>query len=289
MNDFGLLDYVARMYDPILGRFVQADSIVPGAGNPMAYDRFAYALNNPLRYTDPSGHLMCDSGNSHIAEGDCSNGDYNPVELAIKITCTQMDCYGDNITWIDVDFSVVADLLGYNPGVVSVPVHTDVNYSVYNAEKDKWERYVSQQYLDNPDLLFPWEGPALVLYSEDRQFHPDGTEVVYPDVWIQAAIGILNTMWVRMTNDEEWSWPDYQTLNQAAFSSYALPQIPESRYGGVYEPRFNEFLAVTLSWYALNLNISENWSYDFFNHRPDGATCFGPTAGVKELCIPSTR
>ena len=52
----GLYDYKARFYDPALGRFIQADSIVPGAGNPSAWDRYAYALNNPVRYTDPSGH-----------------------------------------------------------------------------------------------------------------------------------------------------------------------------------------------------------------------------------------
>jgi len=52
----GLYDYKARFYDPALGRFIQADSIVPGAGNPSAWDRYAYTLNNPVRYTDPSGH-----------------------------------------------------------------------------------------------------------------------------------------------------------------------------------------------------------------------------------------
>jgi putative transposase len=42
--------YVARMYDPALGRFTSADSIVPGAGNPGAWDRFSYALNSPVKY-----------------------------------------------------------------------------------------------------------------------------------------------------------------------------------------------------------------------------------------------
>jgi RHS repeat-associated protein len=59
MNEFGLMDYVARFYDPILGRFVQADTIVPGAGNPMARDRYAYVNNSPLNYNDPSGHMLC--------------------------------------------------------------------------------------------------------------------------------------------------------------------------------------------------------------------------------------
>jgi hypothetical protein len=51
-----LYDYHARYYDPTLGRFVSADSIVPGAGKPQALNRYAYTFNNPLKYTDPSGH-----------------------------------------------------------------------------------------------------------------------------------------------------------------------------------------------------------------------------------------
>jgi RHS repeat-associated protein len=59
-GDFGLMFYVARWYDPVLGRFAQADTIVPGAGKPLAWDRYAYALNSPIRYTDPTGHFSED-------------------------------------------------------------------------------------------------------------------------------------------------------------------------------------------------------------------------------------
>ncbi|MBC7252118.1 MAG: RHS repeat-associated core domain-containing protein [Anaerolineae bacterium] len=52
----GLLDYRARYYDPLLGRFINADTIVPEAGNPQDLNRYAYVRHNPLRYTDPSGH-----------------------------------------------------------------------------------------------------------------------------------------------------------------------------------------------------------------------------------------
>ncbi|MCE5259685.1 MAG: RHS repeat-associated core domain-containing protein [Chloroflexi bacterium] len=47
--------YGARWYDPALGRFIQADSIVPEPGNPQSLNRYSYVLNNPMRYTDPSG------------------------------------------------------------------------------------------------------------------------------------------------------------------------------------------------------------------------------------------
>lgn len=54
--DTGLDYYNARYYDPELGRFAQADTIVPGASDPQVLNRFSYALNNPLKYSDPSGH-----------------------------------------------------------------------------------------------------------------------------------------------------------------------------------------------------------------------------------------
>ncbi|MBI5877540.1 MAG: RHS repeat-associated core domain-containing protein [Chloroflexi bacterium] len=52
----GLMFYGARYYDSYLNRFISADSIVPGAGNPQALNRYSYVLGNPLKYTDPSGH-----------------------------------------------------------------------------------------------------------------------------------------------------------------------------------------------------------------------------------------
>ncbi len=52
----GLMYYRARWYDPRLGRFIQADTVVPGAGNPQALNRYAYVVGNPVRYNDPSGH-----------------------------------------------------------------------------------------------------------------------------------------------------------------------------------------------------------------------------------------
>jgi RHS repeat-associated protein len=103
----GLMYYNARYYDPAIGRFISADSIVPGEdkaslkpltvdfheaqfvlglngenaftlqngfwfqlsrqekqqakhpfgpGDPQTLNRYAYVLNNPVKYTDPSGH-----------------------------------------------------------------------------------------------------------------------------------------------------------------------------------------------------------------------------------------
>ncbi|NNG01849.1 MAG: RHS repeat-associated core domain-containing protein [Desulfobacteraceae bacterium] len=53
----GLYNYDARLYDPVIGRFVSADTVVPGGGyDPQMLNRFAYVRNNPLIYVDPDGH-----------------------------------------------------------------------------------------------------------------------------------------------------------------------------------------------------------------------------------------
>jgi RHS repeat-associated protein len=55
----GIYDFSARYYDPLIGRFLSADSIVQAPGDPQTLNRYSYARSNPLRYTDPTGHSVC--------------------------------------------------------------------------------------------------------------------------------------------------------------------------------------------------------------------------------------
>jgi RHS repeat-associated protein len=59
-NDFGMIYYGARFYDPYLNRWTSPDSIIPDPFDPIAFDRYAYSRNNPVRYVDPSGHNWWD-------------------------------------------------------------------------------------------------------------------------------------------------------------------------------------------------------------------------------------
>jgi hypothetical protein len=45
----------ARQYDPGLGRFVSADPVLGTQSVPQTLNRYPYVVNNPTRYTDPSG------------------------------------------------------------------------------------------------------------------------------------------------------------------------------------------------------------------------------------------
>jgi len=52
----GLVNMNGRVYDPDLGRFLSPDPTVQFVANMQSYNRYSYALNNPLRYTDPTGY-----------------------------------------------------------------------------------------------------------------------------------------------------------------------------------------------------------------------------------------
>ncbi|HXB02268.1 MAG TPA: RHS repeat-associated core domain-containing protein [Opitutaceae bacterium] len=56
LPELGLIHMNGRVYDPVLGRFLSADSVVQDPGDSQAYNRFSYCSNNPVNAFDPSGH-----------------------------------------------------------------------------------------------------------------------------------------------------------------------------------------------------------------------------------------
>jgi RHS repeat-associated protein len=59
LDDTGLLYYNARYYDPLLGRFISPDTLIPDPTNVFDYDRYMYGRGNPVSNNDPSGHASC--------------------------------------------------------------------------------------------------------------------------------------------------------------------------------------------------------------------------------------
>jgi hypothetical protein len=132
MGDFGLMFYNARWYDPALGRFVQADTVIPGGLQGL--DRYAYVTNNPLKYVDPSGH--CPVG---IPAEDCQ-GD-SPSSMAdntIELTETDTELLiilivGESTSgWVplDVDYQKAWALLN--------KISYDIAHGNFASAKASW-------------------------------------------------------------------------------------------------------------------------------------------------------
>jgi RHS repeat-associated protein len=98
----GLMYYGARYYDPVLRQFTQPDTIIADYYDPQNLNRYSYVLNNPYKYTDPSGHYSCNFGSGCISldlfgfhitignvqydEGDAAlnNGQFNYVTDSVS-------------------------------------------------------------------------------------------------------------------------------------------------------------------------------------------------------------
>ena len=74
-DEVGLIYMNARYYVPSLGRFASADTLVPQPTNPQQFNRFSYVLNNPIRLSDPSGHVCYDHTAGPELFGMCENED----------------------------------------------------------------------------------------------------------------------------------------------------------------------------------------------------------------------
>lgn len=57
MDEVGIINMNARLYDPQIGRFVSPDPYIQSVTDSQSYNRYAYVRNNPLSYTDPTGNF----------------------------------------------------------------------------------------------------------------------------------------------------------------------------------------------------------------------------------------
>jgi hypothetical protein len=62
-----------QLSSPYINRFLSPDTIVPGAANPQALNRYSYVLGNPLKYVDPTGHGQCQT------QEDCEDMGTTPM------------------------------------------------------------------------------------------------------------------------------------------------------------------------------------------------------------------
>ncbi len=58
LTTYGVINMNGRMYDPTVGRFLAPDNFVQMPDFSQSFNRYSYCLNNPLKYTDPSGELF---------------------------------------------------------------------------------------------------------------------------------------------------------------------------------------------------------------------------------------
>jgi len=86
-DNTGLYYLYRRYYDPELGRFISQDPVLGSLSNPQSMNRYVYVVNNPIKYTDPSGLGECPprrQGYLSIAESGMSGGPWCGLQAEWK-------------------------------------------------------------------------------------------------------------------------------------------------------------------------------------------------------------
>lgn len=161
---FNLINMNGRLYDPLVGRMLSTDSQIQAPDFTQNYNRYSYALNNPLRFTDPDGETIVDAmvGGAIVGAyigGALANDTYNPIEwdfrsgktwgyiLAGAVVGAASAGLSSSIAVSGMPFSQTVGILFssiFNSIATSLYTggKTDVSASIgvasYNFTKDEW-------------------------------------------------------------------------------------------------------------------------------------------------------
>jgi RHS repeat-associated protein len=84
LKSVSIINMNGRLYDSMLHRFLQPDNNIQDPFNTQNYNRYGYVLNNPLKYTDPSGESIGDIlgflFSAYVHGGAASGGQANPLK-----------------------------------------------------------------------------------------------------------------------------------------------------------------------------------------------------------------
>jgi RHS repeat-associated protein len=156
LAELGLIHMNGRIYDPVIGRFLQADPIIQAPHNAQSHNRYSYVMNNPLSFTDPSGFSWWTRFRSKVAAGvtwvvtawatsgciPCANFAANAVRAGMEAHSS-----GSSV-WRTIASSVVGSTLNYFgvPTTVTAGLKTALNggnrrqigASMLGAEVGSW-------------------------------------------------------------------------------------------------------------------------------------------------------
>ena len=239
--------------------------MVPRAGNPMAWDRYAYVLNNPLRFIDPSGHFCVEVGSNVIcSEDDDSDG-----------------------WWLPPDDVPYDDTLGGN-----TPNNDEQDGNKNNVGEGN--QLTTVQAAGKAVTFALVTGTVIKLETEGSfpRWHPDGKKIVYIKRGINQIAGDLFIIDLETMQSEQieadglsvvtaiWS-PDGSKL---LFSAYDPYPSDKGRYGIFqWEPETRSISFIDdggdlLSWRSMDKGVIFRSKSDYLTYynMKDGSRAIIP-------------
>jgi RHS repeat-associated protein len=146
LDELSLVHMGGRIYDPILGRFLQADPFVQQPNNIQSFNRYSYVMNNPLNKTDPSGYIWTALA-AYALKYVAANVATGMIATAINFALTAYQFYGEFqlykgiVNAIDGGGTAMANFAGgfakrYVRGMLEGAVIAGMDIAISNSEGD---------------------------------------------------------------------------------------------------------------------------------------------------------
>ncbi len=94
-DEIGLINMNARIYDPVIGRFLSPDALIPSPTDLQSYNRYSYVRNNPLSFTDPTGFARVPGSGGYHYDG----GRFYQLRERCVARCYEGKGWRDSATW----------------------------------------------------------------------------------------------------------------------------------------------------------------------------------------------
>ena len=179
VDQLGIINYNARLYDPTLGIMLQADTIIPDGPVTQSMNRYSYVFNNPLSYTDPSGH----------AAVKVTDVDGNVTR--VTLTDEQLKKFLKDAAKSDPDAKVTV----YIPGVQNAAIdNSDTSDNVSESTSQETKLY------KGPELA--WEttaeffGDAKYIKNTLSLAYDQATDETSQEIAKGVAIGMIPLGWL---------------------------------------------------------------------------------------------
>jgi RHS repeat-associated protein len=131
LDELGFVHMNGRIYDPLLGRFLSPDPHIQAEDLLQNDNRYSYVLNNPLRYTDPSGEYFWHAVAFIVGAALASSGN---KDLKIIGSIMMMAALGPGVTAEPGLLHLAAGAEKLLPAVVSFASATIANTIAYGPE-----------------------------------------------------------------------------------------------------------------------------------------------------------
>ena len=245
--------------DPAIGRFLQADTIVPVASQgTQAFDRYAYVNNNPLRSTDENGHWACDTNGDCFIDGWNKEYTQRPkgntcavVSQAVGLSILSGDLVNQDdiqviwpLTYIGIGIPVSLQVSGVNTN------YRNIEATPMNGDR---EAIISHLLLDEP-VVFTVAMPrgmvghtaiAIGINSELNQLinHDSGFgEVMYEDKWVSSWQAQIKMKYPNSDRYKSYSnFDDFQSSSNLFIQPYSFVvlRMAQSSGGSTIETPIN--------------------------------------------------